>query len=158
MGSHCFRLPRTLGATFVLSLPLWGAAVPVHAQDVLAVPENVRNEWGQVLRVDPVYQTLRANRVQEQCTTVRIPREAEEERGIGGRLVDAMREVIGRAEPPQTVEQCREVPVQQEFHRPIAYDVEYVYKGDKYRSRLPHDPGHRIRLRVSVTPLVSQER
>ena len=40
------------------------------------------------------------------------------------------------------------VPVEREFRRPIAYDVDYVYKGFKYRSRLavrsrqpPADPG-----------------
>ena len=35
------------------------------------------------------------------------------------------------------------VPVEREFRRLIAYDVDYVYKGDKYRSRLPYDPGNR---------------
>ena len=42
------------------------------------------------------------------------------------------------------------VPVEREFRRPIAYDVDYVYKGAKFRSRLPDDPGNRLRMRVSV--------
>ena len=46
---------------------------------------------------------------------------------------------------------CR-CPVEREFRRPIAYDVDYVYKGAKFRSRLPEDPGNRLRIRVSVTP------
>ena len=29
---------------------------------------------------------------------------------------------------------------------PIAYDVDYMYKGMKYRSRLPDDPGNRLRV------------
>ncbi len=33
-----------------------------------------------------------------------------------------------------------------------AYDVEYRYRGDVYTSRLPYDPGDRIRVKVSVTP------
>jgi uncharacterized protein YcfJ len=49
---------------------------------------------------------------------------------------------------------CRAVPVEREFHRPIAYDVDYLYKGAKYRSRLPEDPGNRLRIRVSITPVV----
>ena len=47
------------------------------------------------------------------------------------------------------------VPVVREFRRAIAYDVEYMYKGMKYRSRLASDPGNRLRVRVSVTPYVS---
>ena len=46
------------------------------------------------------------------------------------------------------------VTVEREFRRPIAFDVDYMYKGMKYRSRLPHDPGNRLRIRVSVTPYV----
>ena len=34
----------------------------------------------------------------------------------------------------------------------VAYDVEYQYKGEKYMSRLPYDPGNRLRIRVSVMP------
>ena len=48
--------------------------------------------------------------------------------------------------------------MQREFRRPIAYDVDYVYKGMKYRSRLPDDPGNRLRVRVSVMPHVAAAR
>ena len=34
----------------------------------------------------------------------------------------------------------------------VGYDVEYMYKGEKYVSRLPYDPGNRLRVRISVTP------
>jgi uncharacterized protein YcfJ len=34
----------------------------------------------------------------------------------------------------------------------VGYDVEYQYKGEKYMSRLVHDPGNRLRVRVSVVP------
>jgi hypothetical protein len=47
------------------------------------------------------------------------------------------------------------VPTQREFRRPIAFDVDYMYKGMKYRSRLPEDPGNRLRVRISVTPYVA---
>ncbi|MEG3193876.1 hypothetical protein SNE32_16775, partial [Lysobacter sp. D1-1-M9] len=50
---------------------------------------------------------------------------------------------------------CVPVTVEREFRRPIAYDVDYVYKGSKYRSRLPDDPGNRLRIRIGVTPVVS---
>jgi uncharacterized protein YcfJ len=62
-------------------------------------------------------------------------------------------------EKPDTTngEDCRMVSVQREFRRPIAFDVDYLYKGMKYRSRLPHDPGNRLRIRVSVTPWVAPD-
>ena len=50
---------------------------------------------------------------------------------------------------------CRIVPIEREFQRPIAYDVDYIYKGVKYRSRLAEDPGNRLRIRISVVPYVA---
>ena len=47
---------------------------------------------------------------------------------------------------------CRMAPVMREFRRPIAYDVDYVYKGSKFRTRMARDPGNRLRIRVSITP------
>jgi hypothetical protein len=52
--------------------------------------------------------------------------------------------------------ECKIVEVGREFRRPIAYDVDYVYKGIKFRSRLPEDPGNRLKLRVSITPDIGQ--
>jgi uncharacterized protein YcfJ len=58
---------------------------------------------------------------------------------------------------PMLTRDCRIVPVGREFRRPIAYDVDYVYRGTKYRSRLPEDPGNRLKVRVSITPWVGPE-
>jgi hypothetical protein len=51
---------------------------------------------------------------------------------------------------------CRMVPVEREFRRPIAYDVDYLVRGVKYRSRLPRDPGNRLRVKIAVTPVVPE--
>ena len=32
------------------------------------------------------------------------------------------------------------------------YDVTYEYAGREYVTRMPYDPGERIRIRVDVTP------
>lgn len=87
---------------------------------------NVRTEYAQVLRVEPVYQTLRAQAVEERC-------EPMSEVGAAARL-------------------CRPVRVRKEFQRPVAYDVDYIHRGVTYRSRLPVDPGKRLRVRITVTP------
>jgi uncharacterized protein YcfJ len=47
---------------------------------------------------------------------------------------------------------CHIVEVERQERQIVGYDVEYMYKGEKYMSRLPYDPGNRLRIRVSVTP------
>lgn len=37
--------------------------------------------------------------------------------------------------------------------RIVAYDVQYRYRGDVFMSRLNHDPGDRVRVRVSIEPV-----
>ena len=141
---------------------------PAVAQDnapgpaVVYVPaENVRLDYARVLNVEPVYQTLRASRSEMRCEEVATPKPPikPEEEGRWARITGSVKDLFTRDEPePKPAEpikpNCRMVPVQREFRRPIAYDVDYVYKGMKYRSRLPYDPGNRLRVQVSVTPFV----
>lgn len=47
---------------------------------------------------------------------------------------------------------CAWVEVQQIETKVVAYDVEYRYRGDIYVSRMRHDPGARLRIRVAVSP------
>ncbi|MET0288972.1 MAG: hypothetical protein ABW178_05035 [Pseudoxanthomonas sp.] len=143
-----------------------------RAQSVV-VKDNVRLEYAQVLSVDPVYQTLRASRIEQQCDEVDKDKKKEVVLGEDGkpkegkisRMVDSVKEFFGSPsegestavpEPsaPQGAKNCRLVQVDREFRRPIAYDVDYVWKGTKYRSRLAEDPGNRLRIRVAVTPYV----
>lgn len=145
-------------------------AAPAWAQNTVIQTENVRVEYAQVLRAEPVYQTLRATSMVERCEqSTPVQGEQEQRRGIA-RVVGAVKDVLTPgnsgasddeaaddedAEPIVLPgEGCRMVPVEREFRRPIAYDVDYVHKGVKYRSRLPYDPGNRLRVRVSVTPIV----
>ena len=43
-------------------------------------------------------------------------------------------------------------PEEQGERRIVAYDVEYIYKGETFMSRLDHDPGSRLRIRIAITP------
>lgn len=154
---------------------LAAVALPAGAQElVMPQPENVRTEFAQVLRAQPVYQTLRATSMTEECEEPtraekrkNKPENGEEPRGFM-KFLDSVKGVFtsdSNAEPRQPEEEagtppakgrkCRLVPVDKEFRRPIAYDVDYVHHGIKYRSRLPYDPGNRLRVRVSVTPIVA---
>ncbi len=148
---------RSAPALCVLSLCLL-AALPATAQ------ENVRYDYAQVLNVEPIYQTLNATRMERQCEGVAAPRLAqapEEPRSGLQRVVGAVRGMLGNepappAAPAPLEQSCRMVAVPREFRRPVAYDVDYVYKGSKYRTRTTRDPGNRLRVRVSVTPDIAE--
>lgn len=47
---------------------------------------------------------------------------------------------------------CRTIYSREQERRITGYDVQYRYRGDVFMSRLGHDPGERIRVRVSVSP------
>ena len=127
------------------------AMFPAFAQDATTTtviqPENVRMDVAQVMRVSPIYQTLRATRMEPRCD------DKEDDNGLN-RIVGAVKGALSRQNPKTGATECELVPVQREFRRPIAYDVDYVYRGMKYRSRLPYDPGNRLKVRVSVMPHV----
>ncbi len=126
--------------------------------------ENVKLDYAHVLNVEPVYQTLRASRTEMHCEEVAparpLPPPEQETEGRWSRLVNSVKGAFSEEpnEPPTppmpAKQECRMVPVKREFRRPIAYDVDYVYKGMQYRSRLAEDPGNRLRIRVSVMPYV----
>ena len=163
-----------------LLLPLVGlfacVAMPACAQDNEArnsvmVIENVKLDYAQVLNVEPVYQTLRATRTEQQCDPVQtlapapVAAQPEDDNRLN-RLMDSVKDIFSRrhdapapvaaapAPVPSSGRNCLTIEVGREFRRPIAYDVDYVYKGTKYRSRLPEDPGNRLSIRVSVAPYV----
>ena len=135
-------------------VPALLAGAMVQAQDpppeVVIPPENVRFDYAQVLAVKPIYQVLRTTSTERVCD-VSQPGESKLSRvvsSVKGRLT-------GNTTPEERkagLSNCRMEPVAREFRRPIAYDVDYVYKGSKFRTRMARDPGNRLRVRVSITP------
>jgi uncharacterized protein YcfJ len=153
MRFHC---PPTL-VSLLLSLAL--LAPSASAQETVIQVENVRMDYARVLRVEPVYQTLTASRMEQRCESRPTPTKAPAKglSKIVGKVRNALDAGDGEADAAHAdvAVECRMVPVQREFRRPIAFDVDYMYKGMKYRSRLAEDPGNRLRVRVSVTPAPS---
>ena len=140
-------VPLPAAVTWSVLLGLVLAAWPgigARAQNTVIQAENVRFDYAQVLRVTPVYQTLKANTVEQKC----------ESDSRLSRVVGAVKDALTREEKEQQ-DKCKPVTVEREYRRPIAYDVDYTYKGAKFRSRLAEDPGNRLRIRVSVTPVVA---
>ncbi len=154
------RPVSSLAIGFAAGLALAGAD-GAWAQTTVLQPENVRIDYAPVLSVRPVYQTLRATRMEQRCEPVPAATQtpsAEDTQARGlARLVGAVKDALGGSEKPAPAavsQACEQVPVKREFTRPIAYDVDYLYKGAKYRSRLPYDPGHKLKIKVSVAPVV----
>ena len=54
----------------------------------------------------------------------------------------------------QTVQRCDTVYQQHEEERLVGYDVTYLFNGEEFSIRTESDPGDRIRLRVSVQPVL----
>jgi uncharacterized protein YcfJ len=144
-------------------LPLSLAAPGALAQDddiferTVIQTENVRYAYAQVLRVTPVYQTLTATAIERHCEG---EPQADEDSGLS-RMVGKVREAFTPDQDgtdPAPEDGCVMVPVERKYRRPIAFDVDYVYKGAKYRSRLPEDPGNRLRIRIGVTPVMGGPR
>ena len=110
---------------FLLALPLLALALPVQAW---RAEENVTWAWAQVLRASPVYRMVQVPTTEQRC------------------------DAPVAAASAQSAANCRTVPVVYQERRLVGYDVEYVYKGDKYMSRLAADPGARVRIRIAVVP------
>lgn len=150
-------------------LILFFCSASAAAQERVIQSENIRVEYAEVLEVQPVYQTLTATRTEQHCDEVVVKPSEKKRKDRPSRWDRFLASVKGvftsdddeeqgevKSEPIETDEgfklNCRSVPVEREFRRPIAYDVDYVYKGTRYRSRLAEDPGDRLRIRVSIMP------
>ena len=139
----------------VLSVALLAAA-PARAQvaspEVVLPPENVRYDYAQVLEVSPIYQVLRTSSMERVCDV----KPGHSEDNALTRVVDAVKGRLGARTSPEErkagLSNCRMAPVTREYRRPIAYDVDYAYKGAKFRTRLAQDPGNRLRIRITITP------
>ena len=148
MTVRCALL-STLPAVAILLL-----AGGAHAQDlpreVVIPPENVRFDYAQVLGVKPIFQVLRTSSQERVCDI---------DKPVDSKVSRVVSAVKGRLTGNTTLEErraglsnCRMESVSREFRRPIAYDVDYIYKGSKFRTRMARDPGNRLRVRVSITP------
>ena len=105
------------------------AFIPAPAAQARDAEENVTWAWAQVLRASPVYRMVQVPTTEQRCS-----------------------EPAPAANGHPAKENCRTVPVVYTERRLVGYDVEYVYKGEKYMSRLAADPGSRVRIRIAVVP------
>lgn len=136
---------------------------------------NVTYAYAQVLRAEPIYETVTYRQADPQC--------AYENRGsnsgttgalLGALVGGALGNTVGKGDGRKAAtvagvvagaaignqvgkgnavrQYCSEGQSYREEQRISGYDVEYQYKGAKYMSRLPYDPGNQLRIKISVTP------
>lgn len=141
--------------------------------------ENVTHGYAQVLRASPVYETVRTRTPEQRCEVPGSRSGGDPTAGtvvgavVGGALGNqagkgdgrrastlagvviggAIGRRIDRGNGSGAGSRCRSVDVERTKRRIAGYDVEYQYKGEKYMSRLDRDPGNRLRVRVSITPV-----
>lgn len=142
---------------------------------------NIHYGWADVLRVDPVYAAV-AQPPPQQCYPQTVIRQDNNHTGgtvlgaiVGGVLGSTVGKGDGRKaatvagavaggaignrvsaanDRSYTTQQtvCRPVDNYAPPQQIVAYDVEYRFRGEVYMSRLPYDPGERLRVRVTVAP------
>jgi uncharacterized protein YcfJ len=140
------------------------AASPLSAQTApSAQAENVRVDYAQVLNVEPVYASPSEQHSEKLCDDVPKPdgKPGQAQPGHLARMWasvkgwfsdDETKTEIAGQQSAQSTPHCHDVLAQQDTRKAIAYDVDYVYRGMKYRARLPEDPGNRLKIRISVMP------
>ena len=143
-----------------------------------AVPENVSYGYAQVLRAEEVVERVVTRTPEERCGGAEHLPSGQATGGtvIGALVGAALGNQVGKGDGRKAAtvagavaggaignkiardradagdRGCQVVEVEREEQRVVGYDVEYMYKGEKYMSRLPYDPGNRLRIRVSVVP------
>lgn len=131
--------------------PAFAQSTPAPDREVVLPIENVRFEYAQVLAVRPVQQVLRTTSTERVCSEPGNPNALVPESAINARRAAAI-EAGQTPPPPVSARHCRMAPVVRQYQRTIAYDVDYVYRGSKFRTRMGRDPGNRLRIRISIAP------
>jgi uncharacterized protein YcfJ len=153
-------MSRLVVAAFLVGFAVvTSAQTPPPASAPTAPTVNVHYGWAQVLRVEPVYAPVSSSQP-NQCGQSGATRRRESTNKAPSAAADAVRADTSRSrqgttaradtatQPPKCPPIDRYAP-QQEI---VAYNVEYRYRGNIYMSRLPYDPGERLRVRVTIAP------
>ncbi|MCX7555283.1 hypothetical protein OS187_00295 [Xanthomonadaceae bacterium JHOS43] len=136
-------------------------AAPAFSQETAYVDmpvqgrENVSYAYADVLRANPTFEVTRVVDQAEECdvqpaataATDMATRGDASESHDGSDLGSTVMSVQG-----SSAGDCRIVEVVREERRISGYHVEYRYKGQLYMSPMDHDPGNKLRIRVTVAP------
>lgn len=163
-----------LGWMLCLGMALTGAPVAARESTVdmpVQGRENVSFAFADVLRATPTYEISRTRVQTEECeepaSLLRRDRSAERSTERGERLPGSIvpdppsrrhgsaerNTGEGRDTESNTPQRnCIVHESEREERRISGYEVEYTYKGHVYMSRMDYDPGHKLRIRITVAP------
>ena len=164
-------------AVAILALAASSLPVVALAAPGIAASDDVLVQWAPVVRTVPIY--VRISEPVQQCRIERVTTNEYVDRNgvpigdvasgitggtLGGdagsanargaaaidRIADRARAGIAVAPVTRDVERCERVDRGRDIID--GYDVTYVYQGRESTTRLPYDPGDRVRIRVDVAP------
>ncbi|MEO8810473.1 MAG: glycine zipper 2TM domain-containing protein [Rhodanobacter sp.] len=167
---------------WALALPMIAGVAQAQNAPYANNDGNAHYGWADVLRADPVQGVSRSNVPQQECYDQPVVRHEGGNTTAGTVLGAVVGGVLGNTvgkgdgrkaatvvgalaggavgnrasqgrDYESTQTQCRDINRVTEQRRIIGYDVEYRYRGEVYMQRLDYDPGERLRVRVSVTPV-----
>ncbi len=167
---------------FALALAMTATGAHAQSASYPNNDGNAHYGWADVLRADPVQGVVRVSVPRQECYDQQVVQHeggnntagtvlgavvggvlgSTVGKGDGRKAATVAGAVAGGAvgnrassgrDYQTTQTHCREVNTVSEQRRIVGYDVEYRYRGEVYMSRLDYDPGERLRVRVSVTPV-----
>lgn len=159
----------------LVMLALVPAAASAQATTSTMYAANVTYAYAQVLRVDPIYETVTYRQPDGQCAYENRASTSGTTGAVLGALVGgALGNQVGKGDGKKAAtiagavagaavgnqiaktknvrQYCQDGQSYREEQRVTSYDVEYQYKGVKYISRVPYDPGSQLRIKISVSP------
>ena len=124
--------------------------------------QNSDYDFAEVVHVEPLRRQFRVSEPVRECwqETSQASAGPFSYNHIGGTLlggaighnvsVDRQSELYG--DPGRSIERC-DMRYRDRYEERIdGYEVTYEYAGRQYVTRMPYDPGERLRVRVDVTP------
>lgn len=120
--------------------------------DRSADASNVTYAYADVLRVDPVYDSVRRDDLRESCSDQQVVHEGPDD-SKSSAIVEHKVDKKSGGGASETEQNCRMVRgAQHQEKNIIGFDVEYRFRGEVYISRLAYDPGDKLKVRVSIAP------
>ena len=153
MKMYRYLKPATIAATLAVALP--AAAQTGFRYDDYATSGDTRHDYARVVKVDAVVSHASRPVSRETCwsepTTYQYrPSYTYHNDENGDDRPDAVTVDGGYRKISDGGERCRTVTNWRDTDRVLGYEVTYRYGGREYTTRMDHDPGDRLRVRVNT--------
>jgi uncharacterized protein YcfJ len=147
MSTHRYLKPAVVAAALAVALP---ATAQIYREDY-----DSRPDFARVVKVDAIVSHASSPVTRETCwqtpTTYRYRPSYTYYRDFDDDDAPDAVTVEGQYEQVNTPsERCRTTTAWRDSDRIMGYEVTYRYGGREYTTRMDHDPGNRLRVRVDT--------